>query len=161
MDTYEKYLNYILHFLSFRQRTEKEIKDKLIEKKAPQEIREQIVNFLKQQKFINDAEFARLWIQSRKSFRIKSKKAIKMELLKKGIAVPLINEALAGTDDEENSGINDQEQAIKLVHKRINKYRHLPKQELYQKLGGFLARRGFSWETIKSAIDKVHRNIYP
>ena len=53
-----------------------------------------------------------------------------------------------------DSGIqSDLEMAKKLAEKKMPKYKDLPKQEIYQKLGGFLARKGFNWDTIKKAID--------
>lgn len=158
MEDYEKYLHFIFRFLSYRQRSEKEVRDKLKERKAAPEIIEQIVLFLKEQKFIDDGEFARSWIRSRKNFRIKSKKAIKMELLKKGIDTEIVEGALQGDDDVE--GINDKEQAIKLVKKRVLRYKGLPREEIYKKLSGFLARRGFGWETIKASIDAVLKLEY-
>src|SRR5581483_279024 len=115
MENYEKYLNYIIRFLSYRQRSEKEIRDKLTERKATPEITEQVVSFLKDHKFLNDEEFARSWVRSRQSFRPKSKKAVKLELLKKGIDPLVAEEALEGNGDDE--GINDKEQALKLIQK--------------------------------------------
>jgi len=160
MNDYEKFLKLAINFLSYRPRTEKEIREKLNQKNAPPEITNQVIAFLKQNNFLNDADFAAQWIQTRQNFRIKSKKAIKMELLKKGINPETIEQALAGElHEEEGSGINDKEQAIKLVQKRIARYKHLPKKELYEKLGGFLARRGFNWETIKTSIDQVYDSI--
>jgi regulatory protein len=156
MEDYDKYLKFILNFLSYRQRSEKEIRDKLTEREASPEITSQIITFLQQHKLLDDKEFARSWVRSRQSFRPKSKRAIKMELLKKGIAPETAEEALEGNEDEE--GINDTEQALKLIQKRIIRYKGLPKPELYQKLGGFLARRGFSWETIKTCIDQCYQN---
>ena len=49
---------------------------------------------------------------------------------------------------------NDLEKVKILVEKKIDRYKHLPKQEIYQKLGGFLARKGFSWDIIKASIDE-------
>ena len=51
------------------------------------------------------------------------------------------------------NSVSDLDTAKGLVSKKIERYRHLPKQELYQKLGGFLGRKGFDWETIKKAIE--------
>jgi SOS response regulatory protein OraA/RecX len=50
---------------------------------------------------------------------------------------------------------SDLERAKRLVTKKIGKYKGLEKRELYQKLGGVLARNGFDWETIKASIDDV------
>lgn len=151
MDDYEKYLNLAVRFLSYRPRSEKEMKDYFKKKNAPVEITDQVMAFLKEKKFVNDEEFAKLWVSQRKTLRVKSKHMIKMELLQKGIDAEIIEQVLAG--DEEEEGVNDVEQARKLVRNRLQRYKGLTRQELYQKLGGFLGRRGFGWEAIKKSID--------
>lgn len=157
MTDYEKFLKLALNFLSYQPRTEKETRDKLTLKNAPPEIIDQIITSLKQNNFLNDTDYAAQWIRTRQNFRIKSQKAIKIELLKKGIDPQTIDQALSGElNEEEGSGINDKDQALKLIQKRLPRYQHLPKQELYQKLGSYLARRGFNWETIKTTIDACY-----
>ena len=158
MDDYEKYLNSAIKFLSYRARSEKEIGDYLRKKKTPVDVTENIINFLKQNNFINDEEFTRQWIQSRTSFRPKSKKAIKAELLQKGINPQTIEKIFAGDNDRDK--IDDLDIARQLIRKRIERYKGLPKQEIYQKLGGFLARRGFNWETIRTSIDEILKLEY-
>jgi regulatory protein len=149
-DIYKKYLDSILHFLSFRPRSEKEIRDNLIKKKASQEIIEQIITWLKQQKFLDDEEFTRWWIEQRSKFRPKSMRIIKLELKQKGIAQQVIDGVV---EDPESKIQNDLESAKKIVEKKFPKYKGLSKYELYQKLGAVLARKGFNWETIKKSID--------
>lgn len=150
MEEFEKYYLIAANFLSYRPRSEKEIRDKLHQKKAPTEIIEKVISIMKQQKFINDEEFARMWVSHRSKISPKSKRVLKLELLQKGVDPELIEQALAGDEDEP---VNDVEQAKKLAQNRLPRYKGLTKQEVYQKLGGFLARRGFNWDTIKEAID--------
>src|SRR5471030_3043835 len=128
MDDYEKYLHYSLRFLSYRQRSEKEMRDKLAEKEAALEVIERVMAFLISHKFLNDEEFSLSWVRSRTNFRPKSKMVIKMELQKKGIAPEIIEQALQGNEDE--GGMNDMEQAMKLVKKRIPRYKEMEKREI-------------------------------
>jgi regulatory protein len=155
MDEFEKYLNKALHFLSFRPRSEKEVRDSLIKKKAPQEIVERIINSLKEQKFINDEEFARWFIENRLRFRPKSLRIIKLELKQKGIEMDVIDSVILEiqNNDVADVKVNDLDSAKRLVTKRIDKYKGQDKQIIYQKLGAYLARRGFNWDTIKKSID--------
>lgn len=150
MDNFEKFYLIAVNFLSYRPRSEKEIRDKLNSKNSPQDITEKIINTLTQQKFLNDQEFARIWISNRTRINPKSKKLIKIELLQKGVSQEIIEKALAADSEQP---ITDIDQAQKLVQKKLPRYKNLPKQEIYQKIGGFLARRGFDWTTIKKAID--------
>lgn len=162
MSDFEKHLNKAISFLSRRPRSEKEVRDNLLKKKAPPEVVDQIISWLKERKFLNDEEFARWWIEQRARFRPKGQRMIRIELKQKGITEDVINAAITNQESSQSEGLdeqtgisNDEEMARKLVEKKISKYKHLPKQEIYQKLGAFLARRGFDWETIKKTIDII------
>jgi regulatory protein len=152
MELYNKYLNNTIRFLKFRGRSEKEIRDYLHVKKAEPDIIEKIISYCKDLKFIDDEKFAADWVRSRSTYRLKSKKIIKIELIKKGIDPEIIEKALVGLRTNESTS-TDLDLAKKLVQIRINRYINAPRQEIYQKLGGFMARRGFGWDTIKQAID--------
>lgn len=144
--SFEKYWNSSLRFLSYRPRSEKEVRENLAKKKAPTDIIEKIILKLKDHNFINDLEFAEVFVKSRNQSRPKAARMIKMELRQKGISGEII-ESLKMGDELEN--------AKKLLDKKINKYKDLDRNEIYNKLGGFLARRGFDWEIVKKAIDEV------
>ncbi len=153
MDTSElfgKYLNLCYRYLTIRNRSEKEIRDYLTKKRAAEEIIDNIVTFLKEKKFLNDETFARAWILNRARVKPKGKMLLQIELKQKGINDELIKKVLSEVREE----IPDElEQAKSLIARRIEKVRDLPRQEIYQKVGGFLARRGFSWDITKKAID--------
>ena len=156
MDYFEKFLNKALRFLSFRPRSEKEIRDNLHKKKTPLEIIERIVKSLKDNKFLNDEEFAKWFIDQRLRFRPKSLRIIKLELKSKGIGKETIEQTFDNLQLTFDS--LDLDSAKKLVERKIDKYKGMPKQIVYQKLGAFLARRGFDWETIKKSIDDALSN---
>jgi regulatory protein len=173
VDQYQRYLNYSLRFLSYRARSEKEVMDYLQKKQAPQEIVGKILAFLKEKRFVNDEEFARWWIDQRLRSRPKSIRMLKLELKNKGISEEVAIQAISNfshfaeasrdkqfpDEDGESNGVSDLETAMKLVEKKFARYKDLSRQEIYQKLGGFLARKGFDWETIKKSIDsEIERN---
>jgi regulatory protein len=152
MDSFEKSYNKALEFLSYRTRSEKEVRDKLKTKQAEPGIIEKVISKLKEKRFINDEEFARQWIENRERFKPRSLRLIKLELRQKGIKGEILEKVIQDLDFNSESEL---EQAKRLVEKRIDKVRDLPKQEIYQKLGRFLASKGFNWDTIKKAIDEV------
>lgn len=153
MDLYQKYLDSAINFLSFRARSEKEVRDNLKKKKAPDDVIEKIISFLKERKFLNDVDFAKWFVESRARFKQKSTRVVKMELKQKGITQEIIEEVFGQIVQ-----VSDLELAKKLVEKKIDRYKGLNKQELYQKLGGFLARKGYDWDVIKTSIDEVLAN---
>ncbi len=147
---HKKYLGFVYHYLAIRNRSEKEIRDYLLKKKAATEIIDSIIELLKEQKFLDDEVFARSWVTHRARFRPKGKQALKFELLQKGISQDLIEKIFS----EKNEELPDElTQAKNLIGRRIEKLQGAPRQEIYNKVGSFLARRGFDWDTIKKAID--------
>jgi regulatory protein len=160
MDEFEKYLNKALHFLSFRPRSEKEVRDSLLKKDAPEEIIERVIARLKEHKFVRDEDFAKWFIENRLRFRPKSINIIKLELKQKGIERDIIDSAILEIQNSDvvDVEVNDLDSAKKLVAKRIEKYQGQDKQVIYQKLGSYLARRGFNWDTIKKSIDDILRD---
>ena len=157
MEDFEKFYNSSLRFLSYRPRSEKEVREKLKSKKAPSEIIKEIVTKLKEKKFINDEEFAKLWIESRLRFKPRSVHLIKLELKQKGISDEIIE---SGIKNQELGAESDLEQAKKLVEKKMTRIRNkfgMTREEIYQKLGRYLASKGFCWDTIKNSIDEALR----
>lgn len=151
MEYFAKYLNLSYRYITLRNRSEKEVRDYLIRKKAEPELIEQVITRLKEQKFLNDETFARSWVLSRARFRPKGKMVLKMELQQKGVAKEIIEQVLS----EEREDVPDElSQATQLIEKRVTKLKDKTRQEIYQKVGGFLARRGFRWEISKKAIDQ-------
>lgn len=154
MDLYNRYLNNTLRYLKFRSRSEKEIRDYLLQKGAVLEVIERIILYCVEKGYIDDEKFAADWVRSRSTYRLKSKRIIKIELIKKGIDPEIIERALYFKEDEgEGEENTDLSLAKKLVRQRIGRYVDAERQEIYQKLGGFLSRRGFDWDTIRRAID--------
>lgn len=177
MDDYQRYLNRVLHFLSFRPRSEKEVRDNLLKKKASSEIIEKIVAWLKENRFLNDEDFAKWWVEQRARFKPRGIRIIKLELRQKGISQEIIDNVISlsappGTvlhlaslrASNFQSGMgedqtpNEIEMAKKIVAQKIGRYKGLDKREMYRKLSAQLARRGFDWDTIKKAIDEVMKD---
>lgn len=152
MGEFEKLLEKTLKYLSFRPRSEKEIHDYLTKKNATPEIHEKIFSYLIDARLIDDEEFARWWINQRTTFRLRGKRIIKLELVQKGISQEILEKVFSNSDEQP---VDDIELAKKLVRKRLPRVRDFPTKIIYEKLSGFLARRGFGWETIKKSIDEV------
>lgn len=184
MEEFEKFYNKALKFLSYRPRSEKEVRDKLLglirknkklantetQKKDETQnfsasgkfsnsvvaretsIIDKVISKLKEKKFINDEEFAKLWIESRNRSKPRSLRLIKLELKQKGISEEIVETIVHGSEFIVKS---DLEQAKRLVEKRLPRYKGLDKQKMYEKLGRYLASKGFGWDTIKQSIDPV------
>lgn len=155
---FEKYYNYSLRFLSYRPRSEKEIKEKLKSKKAESQVIETIVQKLKEQKFLNDEEFTRWWIEQRTKFKPKSLRLIKLELRQKGITNDIIEDQILILHlADKDQLLSEKERAKKLIENKMERLKGLTKQEVYQKIGPFLARRGFDFDTMHEVIDEYYK----
>lgn len=150
MDLYKKYLNLALRFLSYRPRSEKELKEYLKKKKVEPLVLDKILLKLYENKFLDDKEFVKWWIEQRTKFKTKGLKFIRLELLRKGVSKDVVDDVIKSSEGLVD---NDLTRAKRVLEKRIGRYAGLAQQELYQKLGSLLARRGFDWDTIKQAID--------
>ncbi len=162
MDEFEKFYIIAAHFLKYRPRSEKEVRNKLLQKSAKnrssfgrkaeiESVIEQVIQTLIQQKFLDDEAFAKWWIKQRIEFRPKSKRIIRLELLQKGIAKDVIDTLIA---EEAETAVSDVEQARKLIASRRRRFARLAEREQRQKLIEFLARRGFDWDTIRQSVDE-------
>lgn len=155
-DDLEKLYNKTLHFLSFRPRSEKEIKDYLSKKTKKAlpaarqgKIKNQVLFKLKEQNLVNDEEFVDWWIDQRMSLKPKGKIVLKKELLQKGVDLELVEGKLSTISNQQLTIL-----ARKLVDKKLKLYKNLPPLKLKKKLSSFLARRGFDWQTINLVIDE-------
>ena len=147
---YLKVYDRVLNFISFRPRSEKEIKDWFKRKEVGEETQKMIWEKLTHLGYINDEEFVKWWIDQRTTFRPVGKRVIEMELRQKGISPNLVSQYLSISV----SSSSELELAKKAAEKKIKLYKNLPPQEFKQKMSSFLARRGFSWETIEQVIDE-------
>lgn len=152
MDSFEEFYIRSVKFLSIRPRSIKEVSDNLLKKNASEEVISQVIEKLKQQKFLDDYEFVRWWIRQRSTFRPKSYYHMSAELIQKGVPKEIIYTVFSEQDDER---VDELHMAKQLVTKHAKKYEHLVKQEQYNKLGALLGRRGFSFSITKRAIDDI------
>lgn len=134
-----------LHLLNDMDRTESQLRTKLKQGLYPEDIVEQAIAYLKSFGYIGDASYARRYITSRQ--KSKSKKEIYAELCRKGVARDEIDAAM-----EECYEDIDETAAIKEILRKkrfdIQKATDLEKQKLY----GYLARKGFSYDGIRQVI---------
>ncbi len=141
-----------LRFLTSRPRAEAEVRRRLQTHKVSPAAIDRVMERLRQAGFLDDKAFAAYWVENRTTFRPKSKRMLAMELKQKGVKdAGLLGEALAQA--------NDDEAAYQVAVKRAARLRNLPLVEFKRKLGDFLARRGFSYETIEPIVKRVWTEV--
>ncbi len=136
-----------LSLISYRERSESEIEKHLQKKGIQEEIITGVLDRLRRSKLVDDQRFARLWVDNRAEFRPRSQRALAYELRKKGIDAEAIDEVLDEFDDDTA--------AYDAAQRYARKLHRLEWPEFRQKLYGYLARRGFSYATVKTALSRV------
>lgn len=130
-------------------RSAREIAESLRRKGYVEPVARAVVARLKENGLIDDARYARRMaeVQSGKAVGVY---AFRRKLRAKGIGEDDAEEALAAFDDA-------QQQAAALAEARrlYRKYEALPEREARAKLSQALARRGFGWDAIGSAVDQL------
>lgn len=140
--------NIALKFLSHRQRSTKEIVDKLKKKEFDDSIIHMTLDYLKRYKLVDDLEFAKSFMKDKTNLNKYGPAKIKFELYKKGISKEIIDEVIDDYDDEYSI-------ALELAKKKIRSYKKDDKNAIYRKLGGFLGRKGFSYECISKVLKEL------
>ena len=142
-----------LRMLEHRPRAEEEIRRKLGGKGITEEAIGRVIERLRQNNLVNDEQFAQAWVENRSTFRPRSRKALQFEMRQKGVSKSAIEGALA------NLEIDEEELAYQAALKQSRKLSHLEKMDFRRKLSGFLARRGFGYETIAPVVEKIWQEL--
>ncbi len=138
--------NYAFRLLSFRQRSEKEIHMALKRKGYNEENISHTIDYLKQNKYIDDEYFTKSFIADKQNLNGYGSQKIKYELIKKGISKETIEKHLIKDNQEEY------ELALQVASKKLNSYKDQDKNSTWNKLGGFLQRKGYSFDIISKVL---------
>jgi regulatory protein len=133
-------------YLGHRPRSQKEIRQKLREYQVEEVVMDHVLQRLEQLGYVNDLEFARYWVRNREEFRPRGPMALRAELRGKGISNDIIDEVLAETAPLDS--------AREAARKKRSSLRGLDKQTFRKKMGDYLARRGFDFDTIRTVIEE-------
>jgi regulatory protein len=138
-----------LHFLAFRPRSRAEVEEYLKKKGVVPAHVTAILERLAAAGLLDDLEFARFWIENRERFKPRGQHALQHELRQKGLSDTTIWEALAEVLPAE------EESAYRAAQGRARALSEADYVEFRRKLWGYLARRGFPYEVIEQAIERL------
>ncbi len=141
--TYEQ----ALRFLEPRPRSSAEVRQHLAKKKIAAEAISRVVTRLTDAGLLDDAAFARYWVENREEFRPRAGRALRFELKQKGVSTAAIADALGAVDESES--------AYRAGRAKAQRWRELERREFREKLSAFLMRRGFAYATVKPAVERL------
>jgi regulatory protein len=146
-DAKERAYQQAMLFLSYRARSESEIRRNLRKHEIPEAVIGQTIERLRQDGLANDKEFASVWVENRTTFRPRSRRLMALELRQKGLDEEAIQSAMENVDDEAS--------AYEAAQKRAARFKGMEWNDFRKKLSEFLARRGFSYSVIAPVVTRI------
>ncbi len=143
-----------LAYLSYRPRSEMELRRYLHSKRFSEHAISEVLDRLRRVALVDDEAFARYWVEQRARFRPRGVSLLTQELRRKGIADEIIEMALA-TYDEVRA-------AQQVAREHLRRLAHLPPDIRRRRLIGRLSRRGFDYALIRDVLASLPAPlIYP
>ena len=144
-----------MRLLSYRMRSEKEMRSRLSEKKFSPTIIDSVIEYLRQSGLLDDVAFAKACLHDLQLKKPAGQRLLQQQLLKRGVPKNIVSQVLQDSEaqtDEFHIAL----QAAKTQLKRYQTSRkqiEVKKQQL--RLAGFLTRRGFSWSVITPILKQL------
>ena len=136
----------IMKYIVYKRRTEKEVRDKF-KNSMEEEILNEIIEYLKDAKYIDDNDYLRRMVQNIMILKTQSIKEIQYKLLSKGIKKDEIERYIYINEEElEEYELNC---AKKIILKKSDKDEN--------EIRAYLIRKGYKLENIRKAIDEINQ----
>ena len=146
-DLFHRCLNAAFHYISYRPRSEAELRQRLQRRGFDGDNVEAVLARLKERGLVNDLAFAQFWKDNRESFRPRSQWLTRLELKQKGVAEDIIDQVVAEVDDKDSA-----------YRAAVGRVRSLPRSDYHgfrRRLGEYLKRRGFGYGVISQTVERV------
>jgi regulatory protein len=128
----------LLDALTGQARSRQELREKLAKKAVPDELAERLLDRFTEVGLVDDAAFARSWVESRQRSRGLARRALAQELRRKGVDDETARTALDDLDPSQ-----EEDAARQLVRKKLRSLRRVDHATATRRLAGLLARKGY------------------
>ena len=146
--TPDQVLDKMAKYCAYQERCVKDVKDKLKTFDIPQEEKTKILDYLLDNRFVNDERFAKIFVQSKSNQNDWGTNKIRYHLIQKGIAKDIIDEALKQPDEEDY-----RQRLIDILKTKAKTVKAGNEFEKKRKLAAYAMQKGFEaavvWETLK------------
>jgi regulatory protein len=150
-DESEKAFQRAIRFISYRPRSQAEVERNLRKHEIDDVLIPEIIERLKRGKLLDDADFARRWVEDRNTFRPRGAFALRAELRQKGISDETIDEAV--------SSLNEPDLARGAAMRKARRLSNLEWPVFRIKLAAHLSRRGFGYETVAEVCKETWNEL--
>jgi|SRR5664279_2959490 len=124
--------------LAVQARSRSDLEQALATKGVPAQIATDVLDRFEEAGLVDDAEFARVWVQQRQAGKGLSSRALAQELRRKGVDDQIARDALANLDPE-----LEVQAAHELVQRKLRSMSSLDDTVKTRRLVGMLARKGY------------------
>jgi len=145
---HQSLLDATLHYVSFRPRSEQELRRYLRYRGASDEAAEAVVADLRPLGQVDDEAFARFWMDNRQRFRPRGERLVRSELRAKGVTSETLDAV-----EEADPPVDQEELAVRAAQSHVRRLQGEPWLEFRRKLTAYLLRRGFDYG-IAGAVTK-------
>ena len=146
--TPDQVLDKMAKYCAYQERCVKDVKDKLKTFDIPQESKDEILDYLLDNRFVNDERFARSFVRGKLNQSGWGVNKIRFHLMQKGITKETIDEALGQTDEEVYK-----QKLIDILKAKSKTVKAETDFERKRKLAAFAMQKGFEgslvWEVLK------------
>jgi regulatory protein len=141
---------HIYRLLKYRERSVKEVRDRLKAKHYRSEEIQKAINDFLELDLLNDTRFTAQWVRWRlaKPYGVKR---IAVELRKKGIDQETIQSELA----KATASLEEERVVYDLAQKRLSRYQYVTETKKLQRIYGYLYRRGFGAPAIYRVLNRL------
>src|ERR1700722_3567356 len=150
-----------LRLLTLAPRTRAQLADALRKRGIPDEAADAVLGRYEDVGLIDDAAFARAWVESRHYSRGLAGRALHAELRQRGVAADEIRAAI----DEQLGPDAEGGAARRLVAGKLAATRGLPPEQRTRRLAGLLARKGYpaglAFRVIREALEAEGEAAFP
>ncbi len=138
--------NIAFRYLALSDKTETQIRNKLIDNGFEENIIESVITYLKGKNYVNDFNFACNYVESKVNNNKYGNKVIKEKLIEKGVKKDIIQKAF------EKMCFNEFDTAISLLNEKTRGNNNFSCKDK-QKYFNYLMRKGFEYEICIEAIE--------
>ena len=140
-------------YLGRRQHSTSELRIKLKQKGYETELINDVLDDLKNKNYLDDTEFAKMFVEEKIKLKLWSEQKLKSELIKKGINAEIISDVLRNIISDEDTLNN----AMTVAEKKYDnlKNRDVENDVIKSKLVAFLKSRGYNYDVIKEVCDEL------
>lgn len=149
-DEVAKAFNRALNFLSYQMRSEYEVKKKLLDSGFGDSVVLEAIRKLEKLGFLNDESYSKALLEMKKKTAKKGPKAIKQDLMKKGIDQKTQEKVLETFTYEEQLQL-----AMELAEKTVKANAKKTPTQIKQKVQDTLMRKGYSFDIVNEVLDQI------